>query len=562
LILKLFTVLACITTQVLTTSARHQEILDVVNSELQRNFNVLSVADIPVYFVGYQINDIHRTTINTSFGQIVNSSSINTRILDTDLRVGDYDFDNTHIIRGQAINFGGSSNMSLMPLENSKKAIKQSIWLATDKAYKQAIEQYQKAQANQLVKVEEEDKSFDLAPSSPQTGITELEDIEFDQLYFERMLKRLSSKFNSSPEIYSGEASLVFEKIHKYYISSEGTRLSWEENFARLFVSAYTKSDDGMTLPLFESYFAFEPSALPSEESISKDIDQMINKLAALREAPIMGTYTGPAILSGEAAGVFFHEIFGHRVEGHREKDPNSSQTFKQSVGEDIFPDFISVIFDPTLKSYEDKFLSGYYEYDDEGVKGQKVISVENGIFKSFLMSRMPIENFPESNGHGRKQPGYKAVARQSNLIVKVSSDGTKDNLTEELRKEIKKQELEFGLYFAKVQGGFTFTNRTIPNAFNVQPIEVYKVFADGRPNELVRGVDLIGTPLTVFKKIIAGNNEIETFNGICGAESGGVPVSASSPYLLIESIEIQKKRKSQAKPPILEFPYETRSAE
>jgi predicted Zn-dependent protease len=537
------------------TSSEQEKILEIAKQELDRNFKILSKSDIPVYFIGYQIYDLEETTISATFGNLLTTRQDRQRLLDTDLRVGDYGFDNTHIIRGQAINFGGGSGIAQLPYENDPLAIKQALWLATDKSYKSAVETYQKAKANQLVKVEEEDTSDDLSRVEPVQDVVDVKFAEGDVSKIEGMVKRLSAMFKGNAEIYSGDVTFKMDNVTKYYISSEGAKVSWDEQFVRLFVSGYTKSDDGMSLPLFESYFAFTIDELPSEKEIASDIDSMIGKLKSLRQAPVMGTFTGPAVLSGEAAGVFFHEIFGHRVEGHREKDPNSSQTFKQSVGEDIFPEFISVIFDPTIKTYDDTYVSGYYQYDDEGVPGEKVVSVENGIFKSFLMSRMPIEDFPESNGHGRKQPGYKAVARQSNLIVKVGESGKTNDIFEDLRLEAKKQGLEYGIYFAKVQGGFTFTSRTIPNAFNVQPIEVYKVFADGRPNELVRGVDLIGTPLTVFKKILSGNEDIETFNGICGAESGGVPVSASSPYLLIESIEIQKKRKSQAKPPLLPSP-------
>ena len=123
------------------------------------------------------------------------------------------------------------------------------------------------------------------------------------------------------------------------------------------------------------------------------------------------------------------------------------------------------------------------------------------------------------------------------------------------LRAECRRQNKEYGLQFEDIQGGFTFTGRTVPNAFNVQPLVVYKIFADGRPDELVRGVDLIGTPLTTFNNIVLAGDDLGIFNGVCGAESGGVPVSASSPSLLVSTIEVQKKQKSQAKPPLLSDP-------
>jgi predicted Zn-dependent protease len=88
-----------------------------------------------------------------------------------------------------------------------------------------------------------------------------------------------------------------------------------------------------------------------------------------------------------------------------------------------------------------------------------------------------------------------------------------------------------------------------------VIPLVVRKVFADGRPDELVRGVDIVGTPLTSFSKIVATGDDPEIFNGSCGAESGWVPVSAISPSILVTQIEIEKKAKEQEKPPILPPP-------
>jgi predicted Zn-dependent protease len=257
---------------------------------------------------------------------------------------------------------------------------------------------------------------------------------------------------------------------------------------------------------------------------------------------------------------VFFHEIFGHRIEGHRQKNVNEGQTFKKKINERILPTFMSVVFDPLLKSLDGDALMGSYTFDDEGIKARKVTVVEDGIFKGFLMSRSPIEGFDKSNGHGRAAPGKRPVARQSNLIVETKEHVTEAALRNMLIEECKKQNKPYGLRFQQVEGGFTLTGRTIPNSFNVLPILVYRVYADGRPDELVRGVDLIGTPLATFERIIAASNEVETFNGVCGAESGWVPVSASSPSLLVREIEVQKKDKSQERLPILPAPENAKS--
>ncbi len=224
-------------------------------------------------------------------------------------------------------------------------------------------------------------------------------------------------------------------------------------------------------------------------------------------------------------------------------------------VGEIVLPDHLSVIMDPTIKTYNGQDLNGYYKYDDQGIKAEKVSIIKNGTLEGFLMSRCPIENFPISNGHGRAEPGKEPVTRQSNLIVETSDPLSEAKLRELLIKEAKNQGKEYGYYFKSVVGGFTMTGRFIPNAFNVTPTEVYRVYVDARPDELVRGVDLVGTPLAMFSQIEAAGEKAEIFTGTCGAESGRIPVTGISPTLFVKQIEMQKKSKSQEKSPILPRP-------
>lgn len=541
-----------------TSYSKNEILIKSLKNELNRTLTSLKSETNPPYFISYYVTDIEKVVVSASFGSITSSNSTKNRLLDIDLRVGDYKFDNTHIIRGNSFSFGGGLGAIELPIEDDEKVIRNVIWLASDKIYKSATERYEKAITNQKIKIKEEDESSDNSIEKPIISHLSLTKPKIIRSEWEQKVKDLSKLFLADKELYDGDVIFQFEFAHKTIVNSEGTEISWDDTFSRIFVYANTKSEDGMSLPLYESYFSYTPEGLPKFQEIEKDIQAIIGDLNKLRVAPLMNTYSGPAILSGEASGVFFHEIFGHRVEGHREKDPNSGQTFKKSVNTSILPNFIDVIFDPTLKNYKGKEISGYYDFDDEGVKAQRVVTVENGIFKSFLMNRSPIESFPNSNGHGRKQFGYKSVSRQSNLIVESHKVTSFDSLKIELKKICKEKNLEFGLFFDVVQGGFTFTNRTIPNAFNVQPLVVYKIFVDNRPDELVRGVDLIGTPLSTFSNIVAAADDLGVFNGICGAESGGVPVSASSPSILVSNIEVQKKKKSQAKLPILPNPLKS----
>jgi len=553
--IKVFAILIMLMFTSVSIDAIEYPLLNAMKNEMKRTMDGLANQSTPPYFLSFAVTETKTIRMNAVFGNVKSSEQTLSRILDIDIRVGNHELDNTHTIRGSRFEFGGGGRGIELPMTNDEKALRSVMWNATDKLYKKAVERYGKVLTNRAVKVKEEDSSADFSRQQPIESIAPDQSFIIDSLQWLKKIKQLSALFAVDPKIYTGEVYFQADIITKYFVSSEGTVIRQSEPNVRMFASASTKADDGMTLPLFSSYFAFQPENLPSEEIIAQDIRRMIQTLGQLRVAPLAETYSGPAILSGAASGVFFHEIFGHRVEGHRQKDPNSSQTFKSFLNKKILPDFIDVVFDPGLKTLNGQDIVGYYTYDDEGVKAEKVIAVEKGIFKNFLMSRSPIESFPVSNGHGRRQAGLRPVARQSNLLVLASQSVAFDSLRTLLRNECKAQNKEYGLYFVEISGGFTFTARTIPNAFNVQPLVVYKIYADGRPDELVRGVDLIGTPLTTFNNIIAASHDIGIFNGVCGAESGGVPVSASSPSLYVKTIEVQKKQKSQAKPPLLESP-------
>ena len=538
-------------------NAKPSPLLASLKAELDRSLQTLKSQPVAPYFLGYEITDDQVVEVNASFGEITNSVRTRSRQLDIDLRVGDSHLDNTHLIATgfPEFNFMERFGFIQVPLEDNAEALRSIIWYNTDRKYKAAVEQYTKVKTAVQVAVSPEDKSDDFAREPAATYLEEPQILKVNPKVWEEKVRKYTAPFARYGNLYEAQAYFNADIETRWYVNSDGSEIQVSQPFYRLFISALSKADDGMELPRYESYFAFTPQGLPDDAAVLKAVEGMIHDLEALRSAPIVDPYTGPAILSGRASGVFFHEIFGHRVEGHRQKSEAEGQTFKKKVGQPVLAANFSVYSDPTLRRLGDSDLVGAYTYDNEGVKARRVVVVDHGILKNFLMSRSPIEGFPQSNGHGRRQQGFAAVARQSNLVVDVSDPVTDAELKRMLVEEIKKQNKPFGLYFQDIEGGFTLTGRVIPNAFNVLPIMVYRVYPDGR-EELVRGVDLIGTPLTTFSKMVAGDNQIATFNGICGAESGSVPVSASSPAVLVSQIEVQKKQKSQERTPILPPPF------
>ena len=536
-------------------------ILAILQSELQRNMQVLKDQPVPAYFAAYTMHDSRSTQILAAFGAIERSDENHQRFATVEVRVGDYLLDNTHPIRGDARAMGPRLAQVGLPLSDDEKPIRQALWRATDRTYKSATEALTRVKTNVAAKVKDEDPAADFSREEKQEHNDSAVNYSLDTKAWEARLRRVSALFSGDPQVLRSNVSLTIEADNRYYTNSEGSLIATGDVGARIFIQGVTKAADGMELPLYTTYFATSPDGLPDEKQLTADTRAMMQLLAELRTAPLVDPYSGPAILSGRAAGVFFHEIFGHRVEGNRQRNVDDGQTFAGKLNQPILPSFLSVEFDPLLKKVGSVELMGHYLYDDQGVKGQRVTVVDKGVLKTFLLDRAPLKTFTRSNGHGRAEPGFMPVSRQSNLVVESSKTMSNDDLMNQLRQEAKKQGKPFGLYFDNIEGGFTTTGRGSANAFNVLPNVVYRIYTDGRAPELVRGVDLIGTPLTAFAKIIATGDKKDVFNGVCGAESGGVPVSAASPSLLVSEVEVQKKATSQETAPILPAPNMTKKS-
>jgi predicted Zn-dependent protease len=439
--------------------------------------------------------------------------------------------------------------------EDNANSIKHRLWEETDRSYRAAAERLIRIKTNTQVKVAEEDASADFSSAPEQVSIAAPAKFKFNAEEWAGRIRKLSARFAKYPGVLTSGVTVSALEETRYFVNTEGTRLAYGRGFARIFIAASAKAADGADVGDFDTFEAEDASGLPDDKTVLAAIDRVAGDVTALLHAPEAEPFVGPAILSGRAAGVFFHEIFGHRIEGHRQKNEDEGQTFTKSVGKKVLPDFLSVVFDPTRHRMAGVDLNGWYDYDDEGVKARPVAAVENGVLKTFLMSRSPIAGFGESNGHGRRQPGHEVVSRQSNLIVESAKAVPEARLREMLIEEIKRQNKPYGLYFRDITNGFTTTSRAGLQAFSVVPVIVYRVYADGRPDELVRGADVVGTPLESFAKILATGDKQEVFNGYCGAESGTVPVSAVSPAILVSEIEIEKKAKGNDRPPLLPEP-------
>jgi TldD protein len=528
-------------------------VMPALQQELTRSFNVLKTTPSPPYFISYELTDRRTITVDSSFGALTNSTDSRKRLLDVDLRIGDYKLDSTH---GGMMDFGSYESRGQLPIEDGPDALRVGIWLETDRRFKDAVQRFEAIKTERELKTDSEDKSPDFSPALAEKHLDDPAVLNFNRASWEDKVRRYGHAFRTVPDIVDADISASAVLLTRRYVNTEGTQTTTSTPFYRLSISASIRAQDGEILPLHETYMSFSPEGLPTDAAVTSTVTQMIETLQALQKAPVADAYTGPAILSSRASAVFFHEIFGHRIEGARLKDEDDAQTFKKKIHQQVLPGFLSVYSDPTARRVGESDLVGYYAYDDEGVKAQRVVVVEKGTLKTFLMSRSPIDQLVGSNGHGRREEGYRVAARQSNLIVSASRTVAREQLKKMLLDRIKASKKPYGLFLDDIEGGLTFTSRSVPNSFRVMPTMVYRIYPDGR-EELVRGLDLIGTPLIAFSKIAAADDQTGVFNGICGAESGWIPVSAVAPGLLLEQIEVQRKEKSQDGKPILSSPAE-----
>jgi TldD protein len=529
-------------------------VLTAMQDELSRSMEATSAADPPAYFISYTVSDRQLAEVSGSNGALLSSTADRARWLEVQSRVGGYQLDDTHKLGDRPPSW--TSPGTNVPLDDDIAILRREIWRETDRQYRAAAQALIKVKTSEQVQVQTaEGGAPDFSHEPPHTSVGPHVEISVDRKPWEERVRRYTAEFSKSPSVLNSIATFTALATNQYQVNTEGTKLAFGQIHYRLELFVQSKAPDGMDIERYANFDWLDPKDTPDEKTIFDSIHQLVKETEALDKAPLANPYAGPALLTGRAAAVFFHEVFGHRAEGFRQKDISEGQTFTSKVGERILPDFISIKDDPTEASFGGQMLLGSYPFDDEGVPSVSVPLVDHGVLKTFLMGRSPLVDVPHSNGHGRRQLGFVPIARQGNLIVSSTQTVPFSEMRQKLIALVKQQGMPYGLLIDDISGGFTFTGRGQPQAFQVTPLVVYRVFADGRPDQLVRGVDIVGTPLVSLTKIVAASDKQEIFNGYCGAESGSVPVSAVAPAILISEMEFAKKETSTDRPPVLPPP-------
>jgi predicted Zn-dependent protease len=545
-----------------TTKDPRLSVLAALKEELARSKTKLSLPkENGPYFIRYTLRDYDERDLSARFGAIVDDSRQQARQANVEVRVGDYQFDNT-TDDGSDMGFDMDDLDRYeppvsAPVDNDREALRATLWLLTDARYKQALTALHKKRGARVSKVVEDESVASFSKEAPTRAIDPALNVAFDKALWSERLRAASAVFKRHPDIFDAEVKLQVSHQVRTMVTTENTELVNEQVLYALHVTATSRAADGLLIEHGRSFYGAKESELPDSPGLTREIERLAREVEDLRRAPMLDPYNGPAILLPEAAGVFFHEALGHRLEGERQNSTTEGATFKGQIGNAILPSFVSVFDDPTLAVEGKVSLNGHYRFDDEGVASRPVALVERGVLRNYLKSRTPVKGSPASNGHGRASGTLDPIGRMANTIVRSEKRVPFETLKKMLMSEIKRQGKSFGLVIADINGGQTNTTTYDFQAFKGMPRIVFKVDARTGKETLVRGVEFVGTPIGSLNRILAASDKPGVFNGFCGAESGYVPVSTVAPALLLSEIELQRTRRAMERPPVLMPPWQ-----
>ncbi len=540
---------------------RRIKILNAMEKELKRSMNKLVLEGYKKpYFIAYRISQDHSIYATAKYGALHSFSDMNSGSAYVEVRVGDHKLDNM-VDLDSGFDFSEFLDSDIFntsaPLDDSIASLKRDLWLLTDHAYKKALVKYARVKA-QRVYDSKVGERYAFSEEKPIVFIQPPIKTHLDPEKIKKIAVDLSSLFVGNNFVESSTVTVRGYKGSQYFVNFDNSRIITEYTLIQLSITATTQAKDGMYLNKSLTYYASDLEGLPDKNRLRHDIDRMVQKLKALADAPLMEPYSAPALILPRVSGVLFHEAVGHRLEGDRQYKKSEGRTFSGRLGEKVLPSYISVIDDPTLKEYNGHFLNGHYLFDEEGVRAQRVVLIDHGVLKSYLLSRTMVDkSLTHSNGHGRASGVHKPMARMGVTIVDIDKDHTLP--LQELKKRLielaKKKNKRYAFIIKDVSGGFTNTSSYGIQAYKGLINEVYRIDVRTGKEELVRGVEIVGTPLQSLNSVLYGSQEKEVFNGFCGAESGYVPVSTIAPALLLENIELQRKRIKKRRMPILKPP-------
>jgi predicted Zn-dependent protease len=534
----------------LHTPAEMAVIGGYLEAELARSMRLLVRPGHPrVYFLSYLLRNERRESVRTRLGAIVDHHVDARSHVFADVRVGSYRYD--QVAKG-GLDDNAHDDESVryidMPAEVSEDAYKIALWRLTEARYREAADQYYERKGEELHYVDEARRVPSRSKARGEKAGKLTRFAEFDVDRFTHALRKASALLKGSPEIQVSEIELAAWHRQQLFVSSEGAYVSEQRAIFDLHATFWMLAPGGHRIEHEVSLVTSDPSELPDEKGIVKLVQGRIDLLRALARAPHLPSFSGPVLLAPVPAGLFFHEVIGHRLEGSRLLSSDEGATFVNLRGKRIAPRFVDIVDDPTVDRFTGKSLIGGFRYDDEGRWATRAELVQGGVLKSFLTSAAPVPGQKELNGHARNSRHERPISRMSNLFVTSRKPLSKEALWERFLEEIRRKKAPYGIFVRETLGGETDTRSYDFQAFKGEIMVLERVTPDGK-RELCRGVDFVGTPLSALDSLVALGDDLTVDNAYCGAESGMIPVSTVAPSALMASLELQSKDRQRFAP-------------
>jgi TldD protein len=515
--------------QALPADAASDPVLRALHVELARSKSQLKMDNVDApFYVEYRVFDVDQFEANAAFGALRDENHMRLRLLRAVVRLGDYKLD-SFFNAGQGVS-------DILPLDNDELAIRHTVWLATDQAYKRAGEAFSNKKA-QLKQLNIDDPVDDFAKAEPVVSIGPAAKMDVDPAKWTKMLESATAVYKTDTQIQSFNASLNFTVLTEYLVNTEGTVTRHGSSHYQIVLSADEQAPDGMRLDRSPQFTASRIEELPTPDEFQKDAVNLVADMKALREAPIVDEeYRGPVLFSNDAATDMFFELIVPNILGRRPAPGRPARTvgaFASSWHARVLPDFISVVDDPTIDAFAGHGLDGSYKVDDEGVPAAPVTVVDKGMLANYLIGRVPIRDFPASNGHGRASGNGSTAPAPGNLFFRPTKTSTRAELKKQLIDECRARGLKYG-YFVDTLGP------------RLSPRMLYRVWTDDGREELVRGAVFNELDVRALRSDLtaAGNDPLVS-------NRAGVPfMTLVSPSVLFDELEVKRADNTKEKLP------------
>ena len=510
------------------------------------------------YFISYLVRDEERWCLKAKFGALKGRTHERTRNAFADVRVGSYGYDQVRD-GGLLDNDKEAESYGYVDLPfggRDQDGLRHGLWRLTDGRYREAVEALSDKKSRELTFRDpgRQFKALEKRKPMVDLGWTPFPEVDVDA--WSRYVERASALLKKFPDVKDGQVEFEADHVCRVFVSSEGARQIQCHPVWSVECYMWVLSENGDGLPWTVKHTVADPDELPSAQQFHREIRKRVDVLRRLARAPTLRSFCGPALLEPVPAGLLMHEAVGHRLEGNRLLASGEGQTFKDSLGQRILPEFLSIRENPLLERYCGRTLIGHYRYDDEGVAAQDTPLVVGGELQRFMTTRIGISKGHRSSGHARTAYHQRPISRMGLTLVEATDGLDARGLRRRFLEEIRRQKAPFGIRIIEASSGETATDAYNFQAFLGEINLASKVYPDGS-EEWIRGVNFVGTPLNAIRSIVAAGSEHVVDNAYCGAESGYVPVTTISPALVVSELELQSKAETPYSPYTFPLPWE-----